>query len=152
MQAGLRASAACMALVAAALTAPPLAHAAMRAVPAKHTDSMAVRKQGRVLEINSPSGVGSGELLRNGPAWPSTLTVRVTGPKQLEHFRMSAGGLSLVCALERPGGVTSLRVCRLGNTTVDPPLETGAGFEVKVPAELLATQEDSMIVEWVDAW
>ena len=120
--------------------------------PAKHTDSMVVRKQGRVLEIKSPSGVGSGELLRNGPAWPSALTVRLAGPRQLEHFRMSAGALSLVCVLERPGGVTSLRTCRLGATTVDPPLETAAGFEVKVPSELLATREDSIVVEWVDAW
>ena len=63
-----------------------------------------------------------------------------------------AGGRSLVCALERMDGVSSQRVCRLGGESVQAPAEVAAGFEVTVPPELLATHEESIVVEWVDSW
>ena len=134
------------------LALPLAAHTAVRAVPAKRTDSMSLKSQGKVLEIHSPSGVGSGQLVRRDGPWPASMKVRLKGLKALEHFRMTAGDLSLVCALERMDGVSSQRVCRLGGESVQAPAEVAAGFEVIVPPELLATHEESIVVEWVDSW
>jgi hypothetical protein len=113
---------------------------------------MTLKSRGKVLEIRSPSGVGSGELVRKDAPWPASMKVRLKGLKALEHFRMTAGDLSLVCALERLDGVSSQRVCRLGGENVQAPAEIADGFEVSVPGELLATQEESIVVEWVDSW
>jgi hypothetical protein len=146
-------NAASLLLALAVLALPMSAHAAaLKATPAKPTDAMKLKNNGRTLEIASPSGVGSGELARVGPQWPGALKVRLKGLKALEHFRVTAGDMSLVCTLERPGGVTTERVCRLGDTTVDPPVQIGADFEVSVPPELLATHERTMVLEWVDSW
>jgi len=139
-------------LAALLVAAVPAAGAALKAVPAKPTDTMTVRNQGRTLEILSPSGVGSGELKRTGQQWPGSLKVRLKGLSELEHFRVTAGDMSLVCTLERPGGVSTQHVCRLGDTSVDPPVQIRGTFEVSVPPELLATHEETMVVEWVDSW
>jgi hypothetical protein len=142
----------CVLVTACALLAPVAAYPALQAVPAKRTDSMAVKNNGRTVEIRSPSGVGSGELKRIGQAWPASLTIRLKGLNQLEHFRVTAGDVSLVCALERLEGVSSQRACRLGDASLQPPAQRGRDFEVSLPPELLATHEDSMVVEWVDSW
>lgn len=142
-----------LALAAACTLALPLAaQGAVRAVPAKRTDTMTLKNHGKLLEIRSPSGVGSGQLVRKDGPWPASLTVRLKGLKAFEHFRMTAGDLSLVCALERLEGVASQRFCRLGGESVPGPVEVASGFEVTVPPELLANHEDSIVIEWVDSW
>ena len=134
------------------LALPVPVQAALQAVAAKRTDTMTVKGKGHVVEIRSPSGVGSGELKRVGQEWPTSLKFQIRGLNQLEHFRVTAGDMSLVCALERLDGVSSQRVCRVGEQSVQPPVQTGKDFEVVVPPELLATHEESMVVEWVDSW
>jgi hypothetical protein len=113
---------------------------------------MAVKQHGQLIEIESPSGVGSGQVLRGSGQWPKTMAVRLKGFKVLEHFRVTAGDTTMVCALERPGGVTSQRVCRIGEQSVDAISEAGDVFVVKLPRQLLAAHETSLVVEWVDAW
>ena len=141
---------AAVALLSVALALP--AQAAVQAVPAKRTDQMKVKQQGALIEIRSPSGVGSGVLKRGGAAWPRAMKFEVRGLDQLEHCRVTAGDMSLVCGLERKEGVAAERVCRVGDRAVQPPVERGSVFEVVVPPELLATHEDSMVVEWVNSW
>ena len=142
----------CLRLAAILLCVPALAVAAVKAVPAKRTDSMSVKEHGQLIEIESPSGIGSGQVLLAGGNWPKTMAVRLKGFKTLEHFRVTAGDTTMVCALERPGGVTSQRVCRLGAETVDAMSAAGDVFVVKLPPQLLTTDEKSLVVEWVDAW
>jgi hypothetical protein len=138
--------------VACVLLSALTTHAAVRATPAKRTDSIIVKSDGRVIEVRSPSGIGSGELKRTGKAWPSAMKVRLKGLAQLEHFMLRAADLSLVCTLERMEGVASQRVCRLGDQSVQPPVQLGPDFEVVVPPKLLATSQTSMVIEWVDSW
>ena len=130
------------ALLAAAIFAHPALAQAVRTDPSAPA----------VVEIRSPSGVGSGELKRGGKEWPTSLKFQIKGLNQLEHFRVTAGDISLVCALERLDGVSSQRVCRVGDQSVQPPVQRRKDFEVAVPPELLATHEESMVVEWVDSW
>jgi hypothetical protein len=139
-------------LAACAVAAPLAAYAGVKAHPFKKTDAMSVREDGRVVEVTSPMGIGSGELTRTGKAWPKALKVRLKGLKELEHFKVQAGDQLLLCALERLGGVESRRVCRLGDESVPAPVQTATGFEVALPARLLASGESSMVVEWVDSW
>ena len=149
IRAGRQAVLVCAAL---ALALPLPVQSALQAMAAKRTDTMTVKGKGHVVEIRSPSGVGSGELKRGGKEWPTSLKFQIKGLNQLEHFRVTAGDISLVCALERLDGVSSQRVCRVGDHSVQPPVQSGKDFEVAVPPELLATHEESMVVEWVDSW
>jgi hypothetical protein len=139
-------------LLAGALAVPVAASAGVKAHPFKKTDSMTVGDDGRVVEVVSPMGIGSGEITRTGKAWPKGLKVRLKGLKQLEHFKVQAGDQLLLCVLERPGGVDTRRVCRLGEATLAGPVQTASGFEVALPARLLASGGPSMVVEWVDSW
>ncbi len=131
---------------------PALAFGAVKAVPAKRTDSMVAKQQGQVIEIQSPSGIGSGQVTRIGGSWPKAMAVHLKGFKELEHFRVTAGDLTLLCTLERPGGVTAERVCRLGDAPVDAVSEAGDAFVVRLPPQLLTKSQSSLVVEWVDYW
>jgi hypothetical protein len=129
-------------------------HDSIRFSPAKSTDSTRVATKGNtvVLEVRSPSGVGSGRLLRVASAWPEILTVRLKGFREIEHFRASSSSVSLICALERLEGVTSQRVCRLEGEVVDAPRQVGSDFVIMIPAGLFVSNPQEVVLEWVDYW
>lgn len=137
------------ALLGIALCSLPAA-AAVEAVPAKSTDSMQVRNG--VLVIRSPSGVGSGQLLSDDGRWPAGMTVRLRGFREIEHFRATAGGQSLICSLERPGGVSTERPCRLGGKPAGSVEITDGGFRLSLPQALFTSAEEGVVIEWVDHW
>jgi len=126
----------------------------IRFSPAKSTDSTRVTHKGNtvVLEVHSPSGVGSGRLSRAGAAWPKGMSVRLKGFREIEHFRASATSVSLICALERLEGVASQRVCRLEGEVMDAPRQTGSDFVISMPAALFASSPNEIVLEWVDYW
>ena len=126
----------------------------IRFSPAKPTDSTRVTQKGAavILEVRSPSGVGSGKLLRLGSAWPKSMSVRLKGFREIEHFRASTTSVSLICALERPEGLVSERVCRLEGEVVDAPKASGKDFLIVLPAALLEPNPDEIVLEWVDYW
>jgi len=126
----------------------------IRFSPAKSTDSTRVTHKGNtvVLEVRSPSGVGSGRLSRAGAAWPKGMSVRLKGFREIEHFRASATSVSLICALERLEGVASQRVCRLEGEVMDAPRQTGSDFVISMPAALFASSPNEIVLEWVDYW
>lgn len=127
------------------------AGAALTAVAAKTTDSVQLRKG--VLEIQSPSGVGSGQLLSDDGKWPGTpMTVHLKGFSEIEHFRATAGALTLLCELQREGGVSTTRYCRLGKESAGEVQLVDDGFTVSIPAALFQAAEDTVILEWVDNW
>ncbi|MCW5620047.1 MAG: hypothetical protein KIS79_02940 [Burkholderiales bacterium] len=123
---------------------------AVEAIPAKSTDNMQVRNG--VLVIHSPSGVGSGQLLSNDGKWPAGMTVRLRGFREIEHFRATAGTLSLICALHRAGGVSTERPCRLGDKPAGAVKITEGGFELSLPPALFTSVEEAVVIEWVDYW
>jgi hypothetical protein len=129
-------------------------HDTIRFSPAKSTDSTRVATKGNtvVLEVRSPSGVGSGRLLRVASAWPEVLTVRLKGFREIEHFRASSSSVSLICALERLEGVASQRVCRLEGEVVGAPRQVGADFVITIPAGLFGSNPQEIVLEWVDYW
>lgn len=144
--------AACATLLGLALCAAgSAAGAGIKAEPAKRTDSMQLRKGG--LEILSPSGVGSGQLLSEDGTWPSApMTVRLKGFREIEHFRASAGALTFLCEIERAGGVSTTRQCRLGDKAAGEVRLADNGFVLTIPAELFARAEEGVVLEWVDRW
>lgn len=123
---------------------------AVEAVPAKNTDSMQVRNG--VLVIRSPSGVGSGQLLSDDGRWPAGMKVHLKGFREIEHFRATAGTLSLICALQRAGGVSTERPCRLGDKPAGTVEITDGGFELSLPQALFASPGEAVVIEWVDYW
>jgi len=129
-------------------------HDSIRFSPAKATDSTRVTHKGNtvVLEVHSPSGVGSGRLSRAGPAWPKSISVRLKGFREIEHFRASTTSVSLICALERLEGVASQRVCRLEGEVMEAPRQTGSDFVILMPAVLFASSPNEIVLEWVDYW
>jgi len=125
--------------------------AAVTAAAAKRTDSLQLRKG--VLEIRSPSGVGSGQLLSDDGAWPTApMTVRLKGFREIEHFRATAGALTFLCEVERAGGVSTTRRCRLGDKPAGEVQLADNGFVVTIPAALFAEAGEGIVLEWVDYW
>ena len=127
----------------------------IRFIPAKTTDTTRVtQKKGEivVLEVRSPNGVGSGRLSRTGAAWPGSISVRLRGFREIEHFRASTSSMSLICALERPEGVVAERVCRLEGDTLDALKVSGKDFIIALPPALFASNPDEIVLEWVDFW
>ena len=137
-----------------AVTSSWAQHDSIRFSPAKSTDSTRVTHKGNtvVLEVHSPSGVGSGRLSRAGPAWPKSISVRLKGFREIEHFRASTTSVSLICALERLEGVASQRVCRLEGEVMEAPRQTGSDFVISMPAVLFASSPNEIVLEWVDYW
>ncbi len=133
------------------LCAAGAAAAAMTAVAAKSTDSVQLR-QG-VLEIRSPSGVGSAQLLSEDGKWPTApVKVQLKGFSEIEHFRATAGALTFLCELRREGGVSTTRNCRLGEGPAGEVQWAEDGFVVAIPAALFGKADDSVVLEWVDRW
>ena len=134
-----------------ALCAAGAAAAAMTAVAAKPTDSVQRRKG--VLEIRSPSGVGSAQLLSEDGKWPTApVKVQLKGFAEIEHFRATAGALTFLCELRREGGVSTTRNCRLGEAPAGEVQWAEDGFSVAIPAALFGKADDSVVLEWVDRW
>jgi len=48
--------------------------------------------------------------------------------------------------------VTSQRVCRLEGEVVDPPRQVGSDFVISIPAGLLVSNPNEIVLEWVDYW
>jgi len=125
--------------------------AAVKAVAAKRTDSVQLRKG--LLEIRSPSGVGSGQLLSADGKWPTVpMKVRLKGFAEIEHFRATAGSLTFLCELQRQGGVNTVRGCKLGDQPAGEVQMLEDGFAVSIPAALFRAAEDTVVLEWVDRW
>lgn len=127
---------------------------------------------GAMVEINSPSGLGSATITRKGDRWPETLRLRLA-LKGLESLCLSAGGIRLSVVGTAGGQVVSRVASAMGGESersiprssplwthvraldgdgrpaTEVPLREGA-FEVDVPAGLLAENPRAITVEWVD--
>jgi hypothetical protein len=125
-----------------------------------------------VVRIGSPRGIGAATIARVGDRWPDRLVLRLD-LKGLESLRLRAGGLTLDAAgtaagrsasrlarvhadgrsedLARPSPLwTEVRALRAdGSPATSVPLPDG-GFEVAIPAGLLAGNPPELAVEWVD--
>jgi hypothetical protein len=105
-----------------------------------------------MVVVYHAKGIGGAVVNAPESVWPPVVLVRLRGFPELENFSAASRAAKLECALNRPEGRPPAQACRLDGVDVEALRHGPDGFEVRLPAALLTTDDGPIAMRWVDQW